>query len=289
MKILKTYKEFLNEQISGFDYGDVMEFMVENIDGEWRSFSYLAKYKRGVSANYDVDVDDYIKMLNTKFGEDTMKMVVQEIIDKKNESEYTRACGLYDIIFNRYNKDFPLGGNFLKEMVDNDDDRYLKYTYGWHKSYYGKMAITQSYDDTSEFFTDFVTKGFAEHTEAYSNTDKNHAYKTLLFSSDSSDKTSSSETLYHENSYENFEIKIHYSKQVSADKFINIIEILNEHDDTVIKGEDWMVFFKEVVGNKKAGANQVPWMEILDNSNISIDDNSRRYINSMLNINKFDL
>lgn len=286
--MLKNYEQFLkeNRKISeNVDHTDAFDEIAEYLlDINETSFSYIAKSGSATletDKRLDLASKKHIDYLNGKYGEEVMKEYVKMIIES-DMSGYGNTNALNDIIFYNYDNNFLLGGYDIAAY-----DTIIKYSYGWHTTKYGKLAIAQSFSNMNDY-KDAAIKSIEEEINMMTSS-KNLVYKTLIFITDG-DLDSDLDSVL-SNIITGYGDKFLKGRIVDTyknnDKENYIVELY--FDNYKLTDEDWMTFFNKMVDSKIPQAIKFDWYSILKDHTSEGDESLKNTITSIKALGKFGI
>jgi hypothetical protein len=125
------FREFAVEQVDDFDYGSFdLSFYNESINSVNDVNTYLNIEYNGLSLR-----DYFISFRESILGDE----------------HFIACCGFMDaILYTVYDKEFPLSGMYMNERENYD--MCTKFAYGFHKHYWGRAYLLQSYESPKHFF-----------------------------------------------------------------------------------------------------------------------------------------
>lgn len=284
--MLKSYKDFINEQYNGDDdeiFEEIQQYLGNNKAGNTSySFSYYAKNPGSIVD--ESEIKEYIKDLINLFGKNNMEKYVKKIIDDGEEASYGDENGHKDIIFHNFNKDFPLGGGIIVKGQDN----FIKYAYGYHTSKYGKLAIEQVFNNLTEFKKDAILNAGDDYVDnVYSELISS---KSLIFIPK---KENGSYFDDHNITYDKIIDRIAHKGSINAKGEISedindgvIVEFYLD-DEKISTLDDWIELMKKIVYKYPKIANSFNWEKHLNRFNDK--ESNRNLIKSIITLNKFKL
>ncbi len=172
--MIKKYIDFINERNSlneGLDYDFMKEFTMENIGDVYnknrifydnfnlfiielseefrKSFTEIVSSKMYFEWS---DIENILKRNNLSMNDIRTN---KELIFK-NIRCYDSINGIVDYVLYTLDKKYPLGGDKLSD--NEDEELFIKYSYGYHNNKYGEEYILQSYNTLGEYYRDICKK-----------------------------------------------------------------------------------------------------------------------------------
>lgn len=173
MKIIKNFDAFANESISSDvqAFIDAVHTVEKNNRKLFRSYSVVAQdvVRQGETTTPDADRDQSeLLAALTKLGydEQRIKKLYRNHGPEMLKSELADWCAVLDVLLYKLSSGrHLLSGIDYRDFVETAPDGthgsnsgtgaevFIKYSYGWHKTKYGKILIDQQFGGMKEFWS----------------------------------------------------------------------------------------------------------------------------------------
>ena len=174
MKYLKSHKIFENNDDKKLKLYQLLKDMISSYDNiteryhlEGTSFGNdLAQ-----SEDYSISPKRLVKLMDRELDQfgwekeeivDLVKSYEDDITDDRSEFArnyngdwFNEQNGIIDVYLYSIIPSYPLGGT--TDAMKDIDEGYIQYSYGWHRSDYGKMYVLQNYDSIEDYREETMT------------------------------------------------------------------------------------------------------------------------------------